>query len=309
VEFRHLATLRAIADTESFREAARELGYSQSAISQQVAKLEQVTGLRLVERSRGSRQLMLTDAGQVLVQHARIILNRVAATRADLKAISSGGTGRLRIGAFQSVGAQILPRLVTEFRMAWPRVDLRLEESNDDETLWHLVERGDLDAAFSVAPVRDGPFQVRELMREPFVLLVPRSYPLAHRRAATLDDLADLSLIGLKNCRDTAALESSLLRAGADLHILLRSAENETVRSMVAHGVGAALVPALVADPSDPRVAILSLAFETVSRVVIMVWHRDRLVPAHARAITDIAASICAALAQPPNGVGGRSTT
>src|ERR1022692_1223484 len=112
VELRHLAALQAIAEHGSVgRGAAGALGYTQSAVSQQIATLERLVGPRLVERPGGPRAVELTEAGRLLLRHAEVIVARIQAARADMDALQGGETGTLRVGAFQSAGARILPEL------------------------------------------------------------------------------------------------------------------------------------------------------------------------------------------------------
>src|SRR5881397_4329443 len=108
VELRHLAALEAVGRTRSFGKAARELGYTQSAVSQQIAQLERSVGQRLVERPGGPRPVDLTDAGRLLLRHADAIVAQLDAAQADMSAFAEGAAGPLRVGIFQSVGARIL---------------------------------------------------------------------------------------------------------------------------------------------------------------------------------------------------------
>ena len=136
VELRHLAALQAIATEGAFGRAAARLGYTQSAVSQQIATLERIVGERLLERPGGPRPVSLTEAGRLLVRHAEAIVARLEAAQADLEALAAGAAGSLRVGTYQSVGARILPVLMREFAAAWPRVEIQLTESaNDDELL------------------------------------------------------------------------------------------------------------------------------------------------------------------------------
>src|SRR6187397_2596703 len=106
VEVRHFAALDAVAREGSFGRAAESLGYTQSAISQQIATLEKIVGETLVERPGGPRAVSLTDAGEVLLRHAEAIVARLDAARADIAALRAGETGALRVGTYQSVGAR-----------------------------------------------------------------------------------------------------------------------------------------------------------------------------------------------------------
>src|ERR671931_1794553 len=184
VELRHFLALEAVAKTGSFAKAARALGYTQSAVSQQIATLERLVGQKLVERPGGPKPVSLTEAGQLLLTHAEAIAARVAAAQADLTALGDGEAGTLRVGVFQSVGQRILPELMRRFLESWPKVEVALTESADDTELLALVERGDADLTFADLPVVDGPFESVELLRDPYVLVVPADSELARRGAA-----------------------------------------------------------------------------------------------------------------------------
>src|SRR5690349_22264618 len=143
VELRHLAALEAVGRTRSFVAAARELGYTQSAISQQIARLEQIVGQRLVERPGGPRPVALTEAGRLLLRHADAIVAQLDAAQADMAALAEGAAGPLRVGIYQSVGARILPALLRRFRQSWPRVDVHVREETDAADLLRLLELGE----------------------------------------------------------------------------------------------------------------------------------------------------------------------
>src|SRR5919202_1218441 len=179
VELRHFLALEAVARERSFAKAAASLGYTQSAVSQQIASLERIVGQRLVERPGGPKPVSLTEAGRLLLTHAEAIAARMAAAQADLTALGDGEAGVLRVGVFQSVGQRILPELMRRFLSAWPKVEVTLTESADDAELLSLVERGELDLAFADLPLTDGPFDSVELLRDPYVLVVPADSELA----------------------------------------------------------------------------------------------------------------------------------
>src|SRR5881398_4231319 len=134
-ELRHFLALEAVAREGSFGKAARKLGYTQSAVSQQIAALERIVGQRLIERPGGPKPVSLTEAGRLLLTHADAIAARVAAAQADLNALGEGEAGTLRVGVFQSVGQRILPELMRRFSTSWPKVDVSLTESADDTEL------------------------------------------------------------------------------------------------------------------------------------------------------------------------------
>jgi DNA-binding transcriptional LysR family regulator len=297
VELRHFLALEAVARMGSFGKAALALGYTQSAVSQQIATLERQVGQKLVERPGGPKPVSLTEAGRLLLTHAEAIAARVAAAQADLAALGDGEAGRLRVGVFQSVGQRILPELMRRFVGAWPKIDVTLTESADDAGLLSLVERGELDLTFADLPLPDGPFDSTELMRDPFVLVVDAGSPLARRETPpTLREIAELDLIGHKHCRAVKQVESAFRRP---LEFVFLSDHNQTLQAMVASGVGSALVPRLTVDAEDETTTLLELPRVPPRRISIA-WHRDRYRAAAAEGFAEMAQSVCAELGAEP---------
>ncbi len=277
LELRHLIALKAIAEEGTFGRAAKRLGYTQSAISQQIAMLERIVGRRLIDRPGGPRPVSLTEAGDLLLRHADAIAARLQAAQADLAALDAGDAGPLRIGTYQSVGARILPELLREFFAGWPQVEVTLQESADDRDLIELVERGELDLSFVVLPLDPGPYEVVELFRDPYVLVVPAGSQLASRdRAPSLRELLEHPLISNRTCRTTQRVEDRLRQAGREPNIAFRSDDNGTVQGLVAAGVGVAVVPRLTVDETDPAIRVVDLGDRVPPRLVGIAWHRDR---------------------------------
>jgi DNA-binding transcriptional LysR family regulator len=293
IELRHLLALEAVAREGSFGKAATSLGYTQSAVSQQIAMLERIVGQRLIERPGGPRPVSLTEAGRLLLTHAEAIAARLAAAQADLNALGDGEAGMLRVGVFQSVGQRVLPELMRRYMEAWPKVEVTLTESAADTELLGLVERGELDLTFSDLPLVDGPFESVELMRDPYVLVVPANSELAARGVAPpLREIAELDLIGHKHCRSLVRLEGVFRRP---LEYVFQSDHNQTVQALVAAGVGVALVPGLTMDPQDESTALLELP-KVPPRLIGLAWHRDRYRTPAARSFVATAESVSAEL-------------
>jgi DNA-binding transcriptional LysR family regulator len=297
LEFRHLLALKTIAEQGTFGRAAETLGYTQSAISQQIAMLERIVGQRLIDRPGGPRPVSLTEAGELLLRHAEAIAARVQAAQADLAALDAGDAGPLRIGTYQSVGARVLPQLLREFSAEWPQVEITLQESADDADLVALVERGELDLSFVVLPLGPGPYESIELFRDPYVLVVPAGSPLAARdRAPGLRELLDHPLISNRTCRTTQRVEDRLRHAGSEPNIAFRSDDNGTVQGLVAAGVGIAIVPRLTVDETDTAIRIVDLGERVPPRLIGIAWHRDRRRTRAAEAFIELARSLTAGI-------------
>jgi DNA-binding transcriptional LysR family regulator len=294
---RQLLSFRAVADEGSFHGAADSLDYTQSAISQHVMALETALGVRLFDRSRGRRTVALTEAGRLLLGHVESITDRLQAARADLLAYAAGETGTLRVGVYQSVGTRILPAIIGRFSEAWPNVEVQLREAASDDGLMDLVEPGQLDMTFGVLPIPDGPFDGVELIRDPFVLVVPAGSPLAGMAGApSMELIGDQRLIGFRSCRSTKWVETQLRMAGKEPNFVFRSEDNGTVQAMAGAGLGSALVPLLAVDTQDERVAVIPTDLEP--RRIALMWHRDRYRSPAAREFVDIAMRVCRDLAE-----------
>ena len=293
VELRHLAALQAVAAEGSFGRAAVELGYTQSAVSQQIATLERIVGERLIERPGGPRPVTPTEAGRLLLRHAESIMARLQAAQADLAALSSGAAGTLRVGTFQSVGKKVLPKVMRRFQESWPEVDIELRESHSDLELAASVERGELDLTFVQLPIDNPSLATLELLRDPYVLVVPAASPLGGReRVPTLREVAEQPLIGFRECRSTEIVADQLRATGREPHFVFRSDDNGIVQGLAAAGVGVAVVPLLTVDENDHTIETIRLGTRIAPRIVGIAWHTDRYHSAAARAFVETAQAV-----------------
>jgi DNA-binding transcriptional LysR family regulator len=292
VDLRHLAALEAVARTGSFGRAARELGYTQSAVSQQIAQLERIVGQRLFDRPGGPRPVEPTEAGLLLLRHADAIVAQLDAARADMAALAEGEAGTLRVGIYQSVGARLLPALVRRFRAQLPRVGVRVREESSADDLLRLLEHGELDLSFADLPLREGPFEWAELLQDPYVLLVSARSELAELDAAPpLRDVAKLPLIGR---RSTDEPERFLAGRVPEVNVVFRTDDNGTLAAFVAEGLGAAIEPRLVVDPRDRDVKMLPFGSRIPPRTLVLAWHRDRYRSQAAQAFVELARELAA---------------
>ena len=280
VEVRHLTALATIARTRSFSQAAAELGYAQSAVSQQIATLEKAVGHKLVERPGGPRPVSITPAGEVLLRHATHITARLGAAKADLDALSAGEAGSLRIGTFQSASARLLPPTLTRFRESWPRITVQLRNERPGTALDELVRAGQLDLAFSDTGTYVAPLTSVPLIEDPYVVMMPPDSPLALHNEVSLDQLDNARLISASSddlCE--SRVFEALERAGVRPQTVFRSDDNLTTQRLVAAGLGIAIVPLLAVElfVPDSAVTVLPLAdSQRISRKISIVYHQDR---------------------------------
>src|SRR5215212_2516302 len=222
LDVRRMRVLREVAVHGSFSAAADALSFTQSAVSQQIAALEREAGTTLVERS--ARGVRLTDAGQALVEHADVILARLADAEAELEAIAGLRGGRLRLAAFPSAGASLMPEAIAVFRGRHPAVELTLEPAEPGPGLAKL-RAGEVDIALDITvafrPPPDDGVDRLHLLDDPMYVALPSNHPLAHKRGLKLDELAEESwILGSTNsCPDASVFLRACQLAGFEPHI------------------------------------------------------------------------------------------
>jgi molybdate transport repressor ModE-like protein len=291
LEVRHLRALATVVERGTFAGAARDLGYTQSAVSQQIFALERIVGAPVLLRHPGGRRpVELTETGEMVLAHAEPVLARVKAAQADVAALALGEVGRVSLGTFQSFGTRILPSLLAHFRAVRPRVAIDIRESTAEIDLLRAVETGALDLSLAVLPVGDAPLEARELLVDPFVLVTRAGEP-----ERTLRDLAGKHV--LFSCGNEQRLVEALLASeGVRTAGLARYDDNALIQALAAAGQGVAVVPRLTVDIGDSRVGVHRLS-ELAPRRLGIVWHRDRKLSAAASEFVEAAAAACAELA------------
>jgi DNA-binding transcriptional LysR family regulator len=295
IEVRHLQALVAVAESGTFAKAADALGYTQSAVSQQIASLERAVGTPVFDRPGGPKPVRLTAAGEVLLEHAGTVLATLRMAEADVDAVTTGSRGRLRVGLMQSVGTQILPSLLTRFAVERPEVQIVLHEAHDADELLAMVERQDLDIAFSAQLEPEGPFVTRRVLDDPFVLLAPNTPEWQGRRHVSIDEVATHPLVGNRN---PSCCGQALLAFGdREPNFVFESDDNSTIQGCVAAGLGVSLAPMLTIDLDDPTTVIVEIEPPVPPRTITVSWHADRRPSALIDAFVEATLEICAAVA------------
>ncbi len=265
-----MQVLRAVITSGSISAAARNLGYTPSAVSQQLSVLEREAGLILLERA--GRGVRPTAAGMLLSEHAEVVSTQLAKAEAALADLREGRTGRLAIRYFATAGAALVPPAVAALRREYPgiQVDLKLVEPDDPLP---EVESGDADVAIVVFPRSKPPAKGVELVHlldDPYRAVLPRAHPLARRRVLDLADLADETWVGNEwppgPCRDV--MLNACGAAGFAPNFVVESEDYQTAQGFVAAGLGVSLIPVLALGSPHPGVAVRRVRHPEPVRVI-----------------------------------------
>jgi DNA-binding transcriptional LysR family regulator len=290
-----LRVLSEVVSRGSFSGAAEALAYTQSAVSQAIARLESETGTTLVIRDR--RGVRPTSAGSTLVAHAEVIFAQIESAEADLAAVLGLRGGRLRVASFPSAGATLMPLAVAEFRARHPEVELTLAEGEPEE-IAPRVRAGEFDLAllFEFAGVRERPgagLRTVTVLQDPMHVALPADHPLVAKRALALADLRDEHWVQTSASSPCARhVVRSCLAAGFEPNVTFESDDYETVQGLVAAGVGVALIPRLAATHVHDGVVIRALAPTSPARRVFAATMNGPGVEPSARSMIRVLAGV-----------------
>ncbi len=250
-----LKVLQEVIGRGSFSAAAEALSYTQSAVSQAIARLEAETGATLVIRDR--RGVRATAAGATLVEHADTIFAQVEAAESDLAAVLGVRGGILRVASFPSAGATLLPEAVATFRAGHPAVSLTLAEGEPEDIAPRLrAGEFDLVLLFEFPGVRERAavgLQTMTLLEDHMHVALPAEHLLAGKPALTLGDLRGEDWVQTSASSPCARhVIRSCVAAGFEPNVTFESDDYETVQGLVAAGVGVALIPRLALTRVHP---------------------------------------------------------
>jgi DNA-binding transcriptional LysR family regulator len=271
----HVGRVRVLSEVVrrgSFSGAAEALSYTQSAVSQAVARLEAETGTTLIVRDRGG--VRPTAAGASLVEHAEAIFARIEAAEADLAAVLGVRAGRLRMASFPSAGATLMPLAIATFRARHPDVALTLAEGEPEEIAPRLrVGEFDLALLFEFPGTRErhgARLRTQLLLEDPMLVALPAEHALAGKPALSLSDLRDQDWVQTSATSPCARhVVRSCVAAGFEPKVTFESDDYETVQGLVAAGVGVALIPQLALTHVHPGIVVRSLAPRSPARRVV----------------------------------------
>ncbi len=298
MNLRDLRYLVAVGEYRHFGNAAEACFVSQPTLSTQIKKLERELGVELIER--GSRQVMLTDVGAEVVERAKRMLAEADGIRDVTMRAQDPESGSLRLGLFPTLAPYLLPHVVGELHAQFPKLELLLVEEKTEVLLQRLRD-GQLDVALMARPIRHEQLHEEYLFTEDFVLAVPSRHQLAGSDTEVgLTTLAAEPVLLLEegHCLRDQALSVCQI-AGASERAGFRATSLETLRQMVAAGVGVTLLPELATRPPIPQsedVALLRFSDPVPNREIAMYWRKssvyDDLLPRVAEVIRSIAGEL-----------------
>jgi DNA-binding transcriptional LysR family regulator len=300
-----LRVLLEVVNRGSFSAAAEALSYTQSAVSQSIARLEAETGAALVIRDR--RGIRPTAAGATLLDHAEAIFAQVQAAEDELAAVLGLRGGRLRVASFPSAGATLMPQAVATFRRRHPEIALTLAEGEPEE-IAPRMRSGEFDlallfefpgdageAAIASGDAADTGVSITSLLHDPMHAVLPAEHELATKPELALGDLAGEDWVQTAASSPCARhVVRSCLAAGFEPHVTFESDDYETVQGLVAAGVGVAVIPRLALTRLHPGIVVRALEPSSPMRSVVAATLPEPAIAPAARAmlriLTDIAA-------------------
>lgn len=289
MEIRHLRSVVAIARHGSFTKAGEELHLAQSAVSQQVRRLEEELGITLFTRT--SRNVELTSEGRVVVDYARRVLSEVDGLRDELDERAGLLSGDLRLGGMWPTGLYDLYSVIADFHEQHPGVAIHFVEGTQEEML-AKIGGDELDAIFTaVDPDALGQdFAATLLSEEEFVCTLPVGHALAAQDHVTFPQLAGLDFV---TYRENSALRRRLEAAMGEHGLEPRNAfictEMGAVRALVSKGMGVAVIPRSAAEEPGPPIELRPIGPEPFTWPVALVWRADRRQPPAAKAFLSLA--------------------
>ncbi|SCF56701.1 transcriptional regulator [Streptomyces sp. Ncost-T10-10d] len=269
IEARHLRVLRAVAATGSFSAAARELGCTQPAVSQQMKALEASAGTTLLIRT--GREMRLTQAGEALVRHATGILAGLTAAEEEVAAIAGLRAGRVRLVSFPSGSSTLVPCALAALRAAHPGTRVSLVEAEPPRSV-EMLREGDCDIALAFRYGASGAewddLVVRPLLTDRLIGLVPEGHRLAGSAAVGIAELADESWIaGCPRCR--RQLVEVCEESGFTPRIDFATDDYPAVIGLVGAGLGVAVLPELAIESVRPKGARTVTVEPAVEREIV----------------------------------------
>src|SRR5258708_22545998 len=251
MELHQLRYFIAVARMRNFSRAAEQCHVAQPSLSQQIMKLEDELNEKLFERTK--REVLLTPAGEILLEHAERVLDEVELARDKVGGVRGLLRGRVLLGALPTVAPYFLPTPLRIFADRHPGIEVVTHEDTTAQLVGAVVSK-DIDLALVSLPVVQAGLVTEEFFQEDLLLALPAKHPLANKRNLTLGDLDREEFILMKegHCLAGQALQFCQM-SGFSPRVSFRSAQIETVLAFVAEGWGLSIVPAMARKAEERK--------------------------------------------------------
>lgn len=251
-----LRILVAVADQDTFSEAALNLEMSQSAVSHSISALEEHLGVVLFLRGRHGAKL--TPVGERIVNHARIMLQHAEAIAQEADLARGLKGGQVRVASFRSIAIHLLPDAIAQFSQRYPEIAVNLSEHDNYRQVEKALREGRADIGFTILPTDDD-LQTWQILENEYVALFPPSFKLPGQQL-TWADLANHSMIMPPADRIMMRdVYDHIQSWGHKLNVISEVETDTTIVNLVAQGLGATVLPRLAAEPIPPQVQVFSL--------------------------------------------------
>ncbi|MCI0393231.1 MAG: LysR family transcriptional regulator [Acidobacteria bacterium] len=280
MELRHLRYFTAVAEELNFRRAAEQLHIAQPPLSKQIGDLEEELGVELFRRTR--RRVELTEAGRVFLAEARLTLEQAEQAARAAQRASRGEIGRLVIGFVMSATCTVLPESLRVFRARYPHVELAIEETTTGQGVEDLHKKR-IHLAFLRLPLSDKALRFETVLQEPLILALPEGHPLANKPQVSVRMLAGQPFIIFPRDQGSGFFDqivSFCNRAGFSPKVVQEATQMQTILSLVASGLGVALIPASVQSLHSSGVVYKALRERTPKTGIAVAWLPEDTSPA-----------------------------
>ena len=286
MEMHQLKYFIAVAETGSFSRGSERCYVSQPSLSQQIIKLEGELGKTLFDRT--GRRVLLTEAGRMLLDHARSVLMSVDNATRQIQESDRADTGRLVIGVIPTIAPYLLPKAIAAFTRSHPKVELIVHEDYTARVIDGVWE-GEIDGGIAALGIDNERLLVEPLATDPLLVALPAGHKLAKKRKLAFEELREEPFVLINELHCLGEQVISFCRSRElEPHVACRSSQISTVQALVALGLGVSLLPAMARDADTSRRRVYAELVERPTRTIVTLHHRDRYQTAQAREFVSV---------------------
>jgi len=274
VSLRQLRVFRAVAQARNFSRAGDEVGLTQPAVSRAIVELESQLGLKLLDRT--TREVALTEAGQSLAARLERLLDELDQTLQDVRELAQARRGKVRVASSPTLSANLMPACIAACAAQEPDIQLVLLDRIQQDVLGS-IRAGEVDFGVVIEPDAAEDLHCETIMRDPFVLVVPKDHALARKASVRWPALEALPLVLLDHASGSRRLiDAALASHGTPGHVVQELGHATTVFRMVEAGIGISVMPGLAVPPGGLGELVVRPLLPRVQRDIVLAHRRNR---------------------------------